>query len=80
MTDRQKCKDYFERLSELLDGKIGEGLELKIKEHLKTCPKCRVCWATFQKSVELHKLLPPQPLSPEFIRKLKLFLRETEKR
>lgn len=76
MSAHQHCRDYFKRLSELLDGEIDAADAARIKTHLDACPECRVCWATFQKSVEIFKNIGSEPLPEAVRRELKECIRK----
>ena len=71
MTDHPNCREYFERLSELLDGELDQAASERIMAHIQGCPHCCACWATFKKSVEIFQSLGPEPIPPETLRRLK---------
>ncbi len=74
--DHEKCLVYFERISELLDGELDAATAEKVRAHLEGCPECRVCWATFQKSVEIFRHLGDEPLPEGTLKEIKDFIRE----
>lgn len=73
----ERCQEYFERLSELLDGELDQSTAGEIRSHLEACPECRVCWATFKKSVEIFQLFSAEPIPLNMLFELKAFIRES---
>jgi len=73
----ERCQEYFERLSELIDGELDQGTAGEIRSHIKACPECRVCWATFKKSVEIFQRFSAEPIPLNMLFDLKAFIRES---
>jgi anti-sigma factor (TIGR02949 family) len=74
MSGHVDCRKYFEKLSELVDGELDQESAARIKAHLEACPECRVCWATFRKSVEIFRLLDAEPAPEDLAAGVKDFL------
>lgn len=53
--DHEKCKAFFEYLSEYIDSELGDDLCDTIENHLKDCPCCNSCLLTLKKTIELCK-------------------------
>ena len=77
MSDHAGCREYFEKLSELLDGELDRDIGERIARHLESCPQCRICWATFSKTVEVFHSWGPEPVPPGFVDELKDFIRKS---
>lgn len=71
------CQEYFKRLSELIDGELDQGTAEEIRSHIEACPECRVCWATFKKSVEIFQRFGAEPIPLNMLSELKAFIRES---
>lgn len=76
MTGSVDCGKYFEKISELLDGELDSDAAETIRKHIEACPECRVCWATFRKSVELFRNLDDESYPPNMLDDLKEFIRK----
>lgn len=72
--DHQKCIQFFERLSELVDGELDRITVGDIEAHIRDCPACQACWSTFKKSVEIFQNLGQEPAPPDFVDQLKDFV------
>ena len=78
MSEHDKCHEYFEKISEMLDRELNGDTEARIRAHIESCPECRVCWATFSKSVEIFHHLSPEMVPPGFLDELKNLIRQSE--
>lgn len=76
MSEHVDCRQYFECLSELIDGEMDRVTADRITAHLKACPQCRVCWATFRKSVEIFRNLGAEPLPVEVLQEMREYIKE----
>jgi anti-sigma factor RsiW len=74
--DHVRCREYFEHLSELIDGELDDDTCRKIMGHIESCPECCRCWSTFKKSVEIFHHLEAVPAPREFVDRLKRRLSE----
>jgi RNA polymerase sigma-70 factor (ECF subfamily) len=54
----EDCKEYFEKISEYLDGELDGTLCEKIEHHLQDCPECRECIDSLKKTIRLCRDLP----------------------
>ena len=73
--DHEKCLEYFEKISELLDGELDPATSEKVRRHIEACPECKVCFSTFEKSVELFKAWGRESFSDKYLHDLKDFVR-----
>jgi len=73
----ERCQEYFERFSELIDGELDQDTAWEIRSHIEACPECRVCWATFKKSVEIFQRFSAEPIPLNMLFDLKAFIRES---
>jgi anti-sigma factor (TIGR02949 family) len=48
-----RCMEYFERISEYLDGELDADLCKKIEAHLDECPECRECVGSLKRTIHL---------------------------
>ena len=71
----EDCKEYFERISEYLDGELDGSLCEKIERHLRACPECRDCIESLKKTVGLCKKIPPEQVPREVRKRLRETLR-----
>ena len=69
------CKEYFERISEYLDGELDGNLCEKIEQHLRECPECRGCIESLKKTVGLCKKIPSDQIPPEVRARLRATLK-----
>lgn len=63
-----RCRDLFARLSEYLDGEMGESLCAETEAHLEDCPPCRDFLESLRRTVALLDRLPAEEV-PEEIRR-----------
>jgi len=60
------CKEFLEKLDELIDGEIVGELRAHLEEHMKRCEHCHVMLDTTRKTIEIyrsHELYElPEPL------------------
>ena len=72
----EDCKEYFERISEYLDGELDLGTCEKIESHLRDCPECEDCFGSLKKSVKLCKGLPREEIPEDMRERLRAALRD----
>ena len=49
------CREFFNQLSEYIDGELAESLCAELERHLAGCPDCRVVVDTTRKTVSLYR-------------------------
>jgi len=78
MTMREECKEYFEKISEYLDGELDSETCEKIECHLRECPECLHCFESLKRTAEICRSLPrekiPEDVEQRLKEKLKGFL------
>ncbi len=70
------CKNYFEKLSEYLDGELDRRTCHEIEAHLKTCPECRHCADSLKKTIQLCRETSKEKVPSEMRARLKTALQE----
>ncbi|MFN8456461.1 MAG: zf-HC2 domain-containing protein [Anaerolineae bacterium] len=50
-----KCHDFFNQLSDYIDGELAASLCLELEHHLADCPNCRIVVDTTRKTVSLYR-------------------------
>ena len=73
---REDCKQYFERISEYLDGELDEQISRKIDRHLQDCPECQDCINSLRRSIQLCKDAGKEEMPADIRDRLKLTLRD----
>lgn len=63
LTRRQeRCREVRSRLSEYLDGELGEREVRRVERHLRWCPRCRRMLGNLDRTMSaLRKLAPDAP-------------------
>ena len=64
---RRDCKEYFEKISEYLDGELDSVTCKKIEAHLQECPESRNCLDSLRTTVKICKEYPFEKI-PEDVR------------
>lgn len=49
------CRDFFNQLSDYIDGELAVSLCSELEHHLADCPNCRVVVDTTRKTVSLYR-------------------------
>lgn len=73
---RAHCKEYFERISEYLDGELDDDICRKIERHLQDCPECRKCLNSLEKTTQLCKEAGKEEIPVDISERLRSTLRE----
>lgn len=55
MHDEPKCRDFFNQLSDYIDGELAASLCAELEQHLANCPNCRIVVDTTRKTVSLYR-------------------------
>jgi len=76
MTTLKGCKDFCERLSEYLDGEVGEHECRLIEAHLEECPPCALVYKSLCTSVEVCNKGVSCEIPDDVRQRLLQFLRE----
>jgi anti-sigma factor RsiW len=50
-----KCQEFFNQLSEYIDGEVAASLCVELERHLADCPNCRIVVDTTRKTVSLYR-------------------------
>ncbi|UCF93571.1 MAG: zf-HC2 domain-containing protein [Desulfobacterales bacterium] len=53
--DHKHCQEWFEKLSEYIDGELDEFTCAEIEKHVKECLPCYVCLETLKRTIDLCK-------------------------
>lgn len=72
----EDCKEYFERISEYLDGELDEDICRKIDQHLQDCPECLECIDSLRRSIQLCKEAVKEEIPPDIRERLRSTLRD----
>jgi hypothetical protein len=59
----KECRALLQRLSDYLDGDLGEGLCEKIRVHARACPPCEAVLRSLRKTVKLCQHTSPTKLT-----------------
>lgn len=57
-----RCRDFFEQLSDYIDGELAASLCVELEQHLADCPNCRIVVDTTRKTVSLYLHTAPAEL------------------
>jgi anti-sigma factor RsiW len=49
------CREFFEQLSDYIDGDLAASLCTELEQHLDGCPNCRIVVDTTRKTVSLYR-------------------------
>lgn len=60
MRDSHYCEECFELLLDYLEGDLGEEMKAKIDEHMKICGPCINYFQTYEKTIQLLRVLREQ--------------------
>ena len=69
MTDEcrpEGCIALFEKLSDYIDNDLDTVTCQDIERHAAECPACRVCLATFRRTIDLCRSMGDNPVPPSF--------------
>lgn len=50
-----KCREFFEQLSDYIDGELAASLCVELEQHLADYPNCRIVVDTTRKTVSLYR-------------------------
>ena len=70
------CKEHLERISEYLDGELDSSVCRQVEEHLASCPECRQCLESLQRTIQLCKEAAQQDMPHQAREHLRAVLRE----
>lgn len=59
-----KCREFFEQLSDYIDGELAVSLCTELEQHLANCPNCRIVVDTTRKTVSLYRRYGQAELPP----------------
>jgi hypothetical protein len=73
------CRELAELLIDYVSGELPAEQCDHIKNHLGECPPCVIFLETYQITIQWTRQLPPAPLPPELIERLKTAMAEMPK-
>jgi anti-sigma factor RsiW len=76
MSRNKTCQEFCARLSDYLDGEIGQRECVMIEEHLKVCPPCAQAFESLRATVRICSEAVSDEIPEEVCKRLKEFLRE----
>jgi hypothetical protein len=76
MTQISKCKEFCDRLSDYLDGEIGENECRLIEDHIRKCFPCAVTLSSLKTTIEVCSRGLSEEMPKDVSSRLKQFLRE----
>lgn len=76
MSELKTCKEFCDRLSDYLDGEIGEHECRLIADHLSHCPPCAQAYEALKLTVEVCCKGVAPAIPDDVCARLKAFLRE----
>jgi anti-sigma factor RsiW len=50
-----RCRNFFNQLSEYIDGELAASFCAELEHHLANCPNCRIVVDTTRKTVSLYR-------------------------
>ncbi len=59
-----QCREFFEQLSDYIDGELAASLCTELEQHLANCPNCRIVVNTTHKTVSLYRRYSQAELPP----------------
>jgi hypothetical protein len=68
------CRQIAELLIDYVSGDLAPEHCQHIQQHLKCCPPCLVYLETYQLTIRLSRQLPPAPMPPELVQRLRAVL------
>jgi anti-sigma factor RsiW len=57
-----ECQHLLARLSDYVDGDLGQAMCKKIEQHLSGCQNCRMVVDTLRKTITLYQLTGAEPV------------------
>jgi anti-sigma factor RsiW len=76
MSQIKTCKEFCARLSDYLDGEIGQHECFMIEEHLKICPPCAQAFESLRATVQICSQGVSDEIPDEVRQRLKTYLRK----
>jgi predicted anti-sigma-YlaC factor YlaD len=70
----EDCQNCFEKISEFMDGETDERTCEKIRGHLRDSLKCRKCFESLGKTVDLYRQSPQESLPPDVRARLRAMI------
>ena len=65
------CRELAELLIDFVAGELGEEQAARLRKHMEECPPCVHYVATYQLTITITRQLPPAPLPPELLQRLR---------
>ncbi len=60
-----RCREFFDQLSEYIDGELAAPLCAELERHLADCPDCQIVVDTTRKTVVLYRRFGPAEFPQE---------------
>ncbi len=76
MSQMKTCKEFCARLSDYLDGEIGQHECSLIEEHLRKCPPCAQAFESLRATVQICSEGVSDEIPDEVRQRLKEYLRK----
>lgn len=76
MTGHKKCKELCDKLSDYLDGDLGQKECVLIEEHLRECPPCSLIYESLRTAVSVCEKGISDDIPEDVHERLRQFLRE----
>ena len=73
--DHQKCRAFFEKLSDYIDHELDQASCEAIEAHLQQCPPCQACLATLKQTVAMCRKMKTAAMPEAFSQRLREIIR-----
>jgi anti-sigma factor RsiW len=70
------CRQLVELLIDFVSGELDEEQREYVEQHLQKCPPCVTYLETYQITIQITRQLPPAPLPPQLVERLRAALEE----
>ncbi len=67
----KECIEFFEVISEYIDGELDATICRDIERHLEDCSDCRNCLESLRKTINLCKELASEKIPPEIQKRIR---------
>ncbi len=70
------CRELVELLIDFVSGELDDDRRLRIEAHLRCCGPCEAYLETYRITIQMTRQLPPVPLPPQLVERLRAALEE----
>jgi anti-sigma factor RsiW len=70
------CRELVELLIDFVSGELDDDRRQRIEAHLRCCGPCETYLETYRITIQLTRQLPPAPLPPQLVERLRAVLEE----